>query len=82
MEIHFFREEQACKDIYKITKYRVNRKFVVTLLLKEGMELGKYFEMAYKKFGLLEKRLSRNKLKESYAAFMEEYNVILRFQNR
>lgn len=72
----FSKKEQVCKDVFQ--EFMENGRFVVTLPVKERMDLGKSLKITYKRFGHLEKRLLGNKvLKEHNIALMEEYSNLV-----
>lgn len=74
--VKFSSDEQLCEDIFsKTTERKDDGRFIVHIPLKcDPIILGDSREIATKRFYSLEKKLNREpKLKEEYAAFMNEY---------
>ncbi|XP_030762680.1 uncharacterized protein LOC115887408 [Sitophilus oryzae] len=74
--VKFSSDEQLCEDIFsKTTERKDDGKFIVHIPLKcDPIILGDSREIATKRFYSLEKKLNcEPKLKEEYAAFMNEY---------
>ncbi|XP_044313394.1 uncharacterized protein LOC123037340 [Drosophila rhopaloa] len=72
----FSAEEQACEDHFVANvQWNTEGRVQVRLPLKEGHPtLGSSFEMASKRFNMLERKLSHNpELKRQYHQFMQEY---------
>jgi len=78
--LSFTAEEIECEEHFKRTYNRDHQgRFIVELPLKQGVlqSLGNSYEIAWKRFGSLERKLNKNsELKEHYTQFINECQVL------
>lgn len=67
-------DEKECEALYQSTVVHIDGRYQVTLLLRNGAELGESRAMARRRLYCLENRFKRDPaLQKAYVQFMEEY---------